>query len=455
MPQLSLTIDEINRLLNKYWHERTGLVLLLIISLSIEVPILFKLFPSPWIPLIIVAMTIIVIFLGWFISTTIPPKTPKGKVGFLLSLNCSDDKESEKIREDFIIPLRQLVKSGELGKYFHFIDLPQHLSKNIIDPDDAQSMRIKCRAHFMLYGRVRLRAINGNDHHFIDLEGIVAHRPVPKIASQILAKEFHELMPRKVGIPTENDLFTFNFTSEWADIVARYIIGTAAAFSGDLNYSEKLYRDALERLKGKNADFPIYSKISERLPIRLSELNETRAESIYNHWVKTHDPIYIDKMDDFLKLIIETRIDRPEILTLRAIHVFLKNRDVIKSIDLLKKSPQKNNGLWFYNIGFLHGYNGNLKAAIRNYRQALNFDLTPEGIFQIEDFICWVVEQEPEKYQLYFCLGFLNWHTKGDYEQAINYFKKFLESSTGSPYTQENDLAVKWISEIKSQSKKN
>lgn len=136
------------------------------------------------------------------------------------------------------------------------------------DADSANEMRVRCKAHFMIYGRVRRRVINEKENHIVELEGAVAHQPISDQVSDKLAAEFTELLPRNVHIPTENDLFFFQFTSEWAEIVARYIIGVAASCSGDIKYAEVLYLDVLSRLQNKDNDFPIYRKLKERVPHR-------------------------------------------------------------------------------------------------------------------------------------------------------------------------------------------
>jgi hypothetical protein len=77
--------------------------------------------------------------------------------------------------------------------------------------------------------------------HVLDLEGGVSHSPVTTNFSQSFAKECTELLPRKLQLSKENDLFAFQFTSEWTDVVSRYIIGIASAISGDLDYAEHLF----------------------------------------------------------------------------------------------------------------------------------------------------------------------------------------------------------------------
>ena len=299
-----------------------------------------------------------------------------------------------------------------------------------------------------MYGRVRVRVIDGKEHHVIDMNGIVAHKPVSGDVKQLFSLEFSELLPRRVHISKENDLLSFQFTSEWTDLVAKYIMGIAAAMSGDIRYAESMYSEVQERLAGKDINFPVYKKLVERLPIRISELNEAMAAAAHQSWYETHDPVWLDELGSYLEKVDPSRLELNRVSSLRAIYYFLKERDAEKAISIMLKSKDMNNATWYFNMAFLCAYNGDLKRAIRHYRSATALHVQPEVIGQIEDFMCWVLEQESEKYQLHYCLGFFNWQVKGDTIKAVEDFTAFLDSGLDTEYTQERVLAREWIKEV-------
>lgn len=126
-------------------------------------------------------------------------------------MNCSNEKEREKIREDFIFTLQNLIKRGNIGSTFQVIPIPNHISEKITDNEKAELLRQKCKAHFFLYGRVRLREINNKKFHIIDLDGIVSHKPIPKEVSRIIfwmknmcLKCFHEGEVKSYGKYTDD-----------------------------------------------------------------------------------------------------------------------------------------------------------------------------------------------------------------------------------------------------------
>jgi tetratricopeptide (TPR) repeat protein len=436
--------------LRKNWYHPIGLAASCIVGVAIEVPLLAVAKPSSLSSFLIVLVTLCIILALWLYSRKLP-KTAKKRVGFAVSLWCDDEIAARRVREDFVLTLRRLIKSGMTAGSFQFLEIPTHISQTVIDQDDAHALRIKTKSHFLIYGRVRLRKLEEHEHYFLELDGIVAHRPIPTEVSSKLSNEFSELLPRKVAIARENDLFAFQFTSEWADIVARYIIGIAAALSGDLAYSEGLYIDALNRVNRSSADFPVFSKLAERIPIRLFELKQARAKNAHELWVRDHHPSHISTLGQILEEIEATHPGETyKVLTLRAIHVFLSRRDVHEATRLLN-SLRKNDrdAAWHLNQGFLRAYAGDLRSAIRHYRNALAFEINADLIYKIEDFLCFIVAEEENKYQLYYCLGFFNWQIKGDHKQALLDFGRFLEHNNGTDFATERTLAEKWITEIK------
>ncbi|MBN1615169.1 MAG: hypothetical protein JW950_11945 [Deltaproteobacteria bacterium] len=434
--------------LQKHWHRRIALIgtLLFLTPFLILIMNFMKFNPvNGGLTYIIVVLFVI---LCWLRSNQLP-RTAKGKIGFVISISASDEAERIKIKEDFITILYQLLKSGTSGHSFHIITVPEHIASTIVTHDDAQKLRIQCRAHFVIFGRVRLRTINGKEEHVLDFEGMVAHRPVPIDVKEFLSMEFTELYPRRLRIGTENDVFSFEFTSEWMNCVAKYIIGIAAACSGDLDYAEILQNDVLRLMEGRDQAFPVFAKLKQRVPIRLGEVRYERAKRAYGNWLTTRDPADIAAMGNHLNSIPPAYAKEYQPIILKSIHLFLSKRDVNGAISILKNYKNKSEGIWLFNMAFLNAYVGNLRTAIRQYRAAMKLKVDEHAPHDVEEFMRWLLEQEPDKYQFYYCLGFVSWKFRGDLARAISYLENFLSAGDTHDFETERQLANSWIAEIR------
>jgi hypothetical protein len=321
MANLSADVTLIAELARKHWPKYYALLLAEILSSLLATVILFVVNPESTAKLITYFVVWLITYVIWWYTNRLP-KTKKNKVGLVISISTDEESERKKIMEDFVTTLHELIKSGASGSSFQLIKAPEHVAQRVVDLEDAQELRLKCRAHFVIYGRVRLRQIGGRQEHVLHLEGIVAHGPVSKVVSENISKEFAELLPRRVRIATENDVFSFAFTSEWINCVAKYVIGIAAACSGDLNYAEELQKDVERLLTVRDQTFPIFAKLKQRVPQRLAEINHARAQITCNRWVRTRDPAEIVEMGRYLNRIPSSYASNYGVNLLKSIFLF-------------------------------------------------------------------------------------------------------------------------------------
>lgn len=256
---MDLKPDSIN-FIKDNWYNWSGLVVCEFIMVAVAT-ITMKFVSVPNIVTVIVDIVIIVILaIIWFFTTRVP-RVPDDKVGFAICLSCSDDKVIQLIEEDFIHNLKKSIASSATGNTFHFIQLPRHFANSVSTVDEARKIMAKMRCHFILYGRVRERNIGGKQQKLIELDGIVAHTPVSTTVTSKLAVEFGELIPRRVMINQENEVFAFELTSEWTETASKYIIAVAAGISGFVDYAEILFREVQQKLPTLRGNIPAYTTV--------------------------------------------------------------------------------------------------------------------------------------------------------------------------------------------------
>lgn len=111
---------ETAQFIDEYWPKKSGLAAAEIISFLALSTLLVAINVSLLLWACIILLVGISIFFLWP-YTSRPPVVSKDKIGFLVCITCSDEKELSIIVEDFISPLRQLVKSGKVGDSFYFV----------------------------------------------------------------------------------------------------------------------------------------------------------------------------------------------------------------------------------------------------------------------------------------------------------------------------------------------
>jgi len=429
------------------WYNWSGLVACeFIVIAAITIILKFVNVPNS-VTVIINLVVFLILATVWFFTTRIP-KTPDNKVGFAVCLSCSDDKVIQLIEEDFILNLKRLIASSTTGNTFHFIQVPRHFANCVSTVDEARKIMASMRCHFILYGRARERNIGGKQQKLIEMDGIVAHNPVSTTVTAALAAEFGELIPRRVTISQENEVFAFELTSEWTETASKYIIAVAASISGFVDYAESLFSEVQLKLPYLRGNIPAYTKLKERIPLRLLEIHEARARTAYERWFEHHDEIYLKILEDELNKV-DANSNLPWVINLRSVIAFLVYRNVDEAIRLLKQCPRTNvDGVWHMNVAFLEAYKGNLRKSSQHYRNAINLNIYDETLQQVEDFIVYILFVEPERYHLYFCLGYINWKIKGDNIKAIEDYQSFLSQVKSDEYIKEAELARKWINDM-------
>lgn len=110
-----------------------------------------------------------------------------------------------------------------------------------------------------------------------------------------------------------------------------------------------------------------------------------------------------------------------------AICEFVLRKNVSAAHKLITQSRDDANATWLYSRAFLHAYQGKMEEAVKDYRNAFKGPVPDQSVpVQCEEFIQIVLGKEPDKVQLHFCLGLINYHAKSDYEVAAKDLCEFL-----------------------------
>jgi tetratricopeptide (TPR) repeat protein len=374
-------------------------------------------------------------------------RAPKDKVSIVVAISTENEDHRKQLKNDFIDKLHELFSANNFKYPFSLIVWPEQRAETIVGFEEAKKYILAARAHFMIFGKARIRNIKGKSKHVLDIRALVRHVPISSDAHHAFTTEFVRVMPPRFTGFSEDDLEFYEVTADHISTAARYIIGLASMLSNDLDYAESLLESVRRDLQrgGVAKELP---DLQQNLPGHLSTLYALQIRRAMWRWRKSRSledinlaKYYTDKWEKLDKKIYHIRIQL-------AIWYFVVHRDAKSALRELRECKSSEDPSWLYCRAFLLAYNNKLADAIRTYRRAFKYKVTPDFIVEIEEFIAWAIEREPNKVQLYFCLGLINHHLKGDNESALADFKKFLQETAPSQFADERILAAQYIEKL-------
>ena len=442
-------------ILERYWHK---VATAFIAPASIFTFWLFWFYSAasnsiPAYGFIVAGSTSGIILIVWLLTNRLPRVT-KGNTGIVIGILCDDPEEDKQVKTDFIANLRLLINEG--GSKFQLLELPKWTLGQLENSAAMTKLLRKVRGHFLLSGRVKLRNKDGKPVHLLAFGGVVLHRPVPDEVSKELSIDFTKVLPTRVVIEKENDAFQFEATSEWADVSARYIIGTAALISGDVGYAEELYLYVQNKLKqNKNSNIGV-REIAKLLPRRFAQLYSAWQRHLYAAYFSTRNVQFIVKSDDICSKLLLYEPTNPHALLVKAICEFLLRKDIPAAHKLITRCRNEADSTWWYSRAFLHAYQGKMEEATSDYQHAFSGPIRDKSVpVQCEEFINLILKEEPDRIQLHYCLGLINFHAKQDFLAAEKDFGQFLAKLKTSQFHRQALSAQQLLKDCKTKQLEN
>ncbi len=271
--------------------------------------------------------------------------------------------------------------------------------------------------------------MQGAQVHVLTFNVLVRHAPIPQEQSRAMSSEFRSVVPSRVIIPIEGDFFAFEATSQLTDVSTRYIIGRAALASGDVGYAERLLLEVERLLQSGLGARPPLRELGQKLPSYFAALYGAWLNHLINRYTATRNIEFIRQADEIAVKLLqrEPRLAYPYLTV--AMCEFLLRGDISAAKKAATRARTVGDATWRYSLAFLTAYEGNLDAADNEYRDAFKGRVKDVTVpVQCEEFIQVALEREPDKVQLHYCSGLINYHAKRDSAGAIRDFKAFLES---------------------------
>ncbi len=400
------------------------------------------------IPELIIALFILISIIFIWVFTNRHPKALKNSIGIMVAFTAENIEEKKRVHSDFINEFKSLFLNTNSSVKFSYIELPEKYHKNLETFEGTLKILTKVKCHFAIIANSKVREIKGEDHHLISMKAMVRHAEVPKEIKENFANEFSRIFPQKIAISKKNDFFEMELTSKWIDVVVKFIIGIAAYLSYDFSFAEEMLSNVSKRLKFIKANLPEIAYLKNRVIVHQIDVYNVLIAIWHEKWRLSRDQNDLDKVEYYNNNLDAIDPGNYRVRCMKAIHYFVKNHDLNKAKHEIELCKGNSDQTWRFSYAFLLAYEGNLKSALNQYQSAFKKKYEEHIPMEIEEFIYWVLEKEPGKVQLYFCLGIINMLGKNDKLQSINDFKLFLNKTSFDHYPNQRLLAHDYINEM-------
>lgn len=393
---------------------------------------------------ILVVMALVVI--GWFISTRLP-ETPADRIGILIAIDCEDKKERQRLKADFIKALRDEMMRGNHQQYI-VQELSEYRSRMISSHEDAIPILRRTSSHLMVYGRCKVPTHQNHPTYILELNACVRHAPIGLETSRQFSKDIDLAFPRKALIPQTEELLGFELARDLIGVASRFILGIASSLSGNPISAFDLHYGVWTELKRKEEEGHGWPG-PKQLTARVASLLVTDGLNAANLRFTNKPQNYLEDMRRYLDIVQEIDPSHYGGHLLRGIYLFLSSRDIESAKREIKKAKNNRDAAWLWSSAFLDAYDGKIEDAHRTYQRAFRSLVADSTALSVETFIVDVLNLEPHKIQLWYCLGMINYFYKEDLESARRDFSKFLEHAEPSgKFPKSVELARKYLTEI-------
>lgn len=426
-----------------------GIVFILLLSVSMDSWLEKLIINTKW--RFFIYGTVLVIWIGyWLFYKYRLPRNKKGKIGIIVAIHAETDNEQIRLKNDFVSKLKENINTEKFSDVINLIVLKNHFSENLDDIDKILKIHKKIKGHFYVYGQVKRRS-DGEMKYFLKLDGLVVHRPISIETSDLLKKEFVNILPKQISFSEAFEFKGFEFTAEIVYLAVRYITGIAAYLSGDPKLAYEFHTNLKEEFR-KFSPLPFNLQgIKNKIPLLLSD------EALIIAWYCYLKANY----DEAKKWLNQSLISNPVNYgswLLRAIIDFLPElgnnpEEALKSIEKARKYARVTHE-WRYSRAFLYFWIGKYTEALRDCKNLKNKSYKGEEITirEVEDFNLKLLKDYPHKIQLYFWLGYINFIKKRNLPLAYDYFNKFEEKADQTMDLLKRKSNV-YLSQIKSEMK--
>jgi tetratricopeptide (TPR) repeat protein len=400
-------------------------------------------------------------FVFWLYKRNHLPKNRHGYIGIVICVETENDKQKNRLKNDFVRRIRELIVQKNLKNIVNVILLTNYQAEyaiNVLDEyvrnkhnkkadQEWQKIRKRTQGHFFIYGGIKERQ-DGENRYYLDLEALVIHAPVQFPVQKQIVQDFLSVWYKQISFQEKIEFKGFIFAADAVFIAVQYVVGIAALVSGNITL-------ALELHTGLNGD-PYFTRfnplppnlqnVKKKLKVLLAEENFLVAKSFSQQNLFPEAEKYMEQ-----SLGIEPNYGA---YLLKSIIEFSHKHNPDESLKCVYRAKDLagSDGTWRYNEGFLLMYMERFNDALKVYYKIAETSYIGEEniLVEIYRFNETFLEKHPDKIQSYFIMGFLKYKKELNYPGGLEYLEKFISASVSDgKYRILNDKAKEYQGELK------
>lgn len=376
----------------------------------------------------------------WLIwsQTSKLPKIKKDEIGIVFAITTENIKQHQIIKSDFIDKIENEIRRATFKKLKAIYLSEYHADRLLKNPRKLLKYHNKMNAELFFLGNISIREKN---KYLLRIKSSVKHKSTTIAGHKSLQEAMNFVCPQESIIGIDKEILNFEVFSSFFSIAAQFILGSAFFVSGRIEEALVFHHSLIEKIDsisqkavGKDKYMSILKHNNKKL-VFFEALHCARKEYYANQ---------IDNMKKYLEIMKNLEPMNYDHLLLAAIYHFLSQRQIDEAMKCIDNAKKNCNGdyTWAYSKAFLYAYQGDLYRAYRFYQKAFNESTDINAHIQVEEFISDIIDQEPDKFQLYYCLGIVNFGLKKDLKLASKYFQKFVNKAKNENVF---DNTVKWV----------
>jgi tetratricopeptide (TPR) repeat protein len=382
---------------------------------------------SKSIPLLFAA---VILTLIWGLSVQ-PRSVPKYKIGLVVAIRTENEIEYVRIKNDFVQTLMDTL--GTLDRRITLRTLNEfHTERLLSSNEQIPIYQRKTNSRLMVYGTCCTRHQDGKAYYYLNLNASVSHTPIPLPLSNVVRKQMLEVFPSMHLVPVDSELFGFKLMSEYFHLASLFLLGLSAHVSNDARLALSFHEPLLKQLQGADKSNKVVDVLRNRCKAHVISECLSLGEAYYR---SNKD---VETFHNYSQKVLALDPDNWQAHLREGIYYFVTKRDIQSALSETNLAKNNYDGIWLYNIAFLQAYAGDLEQAYFTYRKAFEKAATPDAHLQTEVFMRDILNIEPDKFQLYYCLGLIYYFYRHDLTLAQDAFEAFKAAAQGTAFS-------KWI----------